>query len=287
MEKPFNFEIMKTPNLLSGTAKIINRGLTEIIGPSARFDTITTALLLKPPGGDLRAMIESLWRQMASNWVEAKCHTRGKQNWRWNPHRDTQRTEGEVFLERTFIRLCDDSWANQIPTSSGLNAAEEIVEEDRKPGEPDEDSSGKGEGQAGNIDLAHYDAPAKTLTLVELKETADNPVAAAFQITRYALALVLARHVNEKCPIITDERWIQAERADLRVFAANAFYDRTKGGSYDLGWFEGKLDEAVAEFGSRHKLAMSFAFRRYDRDALPRDQDALRDQLRTGKVYSL
>ena len=278
---------MKTPNLLSGTAEIINAGLTEILGQTARFDTISTALKLKPPGGDLRDIVKALWRQMASNWVEAKCHTRGKENWRWNQHRETQRIEGEVWLERTFIRLCSDSWANQIPTSSGLNAKDENVDEDRKPGEPDEDSSGGGEGQAGNMDLAHFDESAKTMTLVELKVTADNPVAAAFQITRYALALVLARHVHEKCPIITDSKWIYAECADLRVFAANAFYDREKGGSYDLDWFEGKLNDAVAEFGSRHSLKMSFAFRRYDLRALPGDEAALSNQLRTGRVYSL
>jgi hypothetical protein len=123
--------------------------------------------------------------------------------------------------------------------------------------------------------------------MVELKITADNPVAAAFQITRYALALVLARHVHTKCQLITDCKWIDAERADLRVFAANEFYDREKGAVYDLGWFESNLNEAVATFGSQHNLEMSFAFRRYDLSALPGDGDALREQLRTGKVYSL
>ena len=32
---------------------------------------------------------------------------------------------------------------------------------------------------------------------------------------------------------------------------------------------------------------MSFAFRRYDLDVLPGDEDALLEQLRTAKVYSL
>lgn len=278
---------MKTPNLLSGTARLINARLAQLIGPEARFDTIDTALKLKPPGGDLHEVINSLWRQMASNWVEAKCQIRSEENWRWNQHRETQRTAGEVWLERTFIRMCSDSWANQIPTSSGLNAKEESVEEDRKPGDPEEDSSGKGEGQAGNIDLAHFDKSAKTLMLVELKVMADNPVSAAFQITRYALALVLARHVHPKCPLITDQTWIDAKRADLRVFAANEFYDRVKGRRYDLDWFERALNDALAEFGSPHELQMNFAFRRYDRNALPSDEVALHDQLHTAKVYSL
>lgn len=279
---------MKAPNLLSGTARIINARLAQLIGPEARFDTIDTALKLKPPGGDLHEVINSLWRQIASNWVEAKCQTRGENNWRWNQHRETQRTAGEVWLERTFIRMCSDSWANQIPTSSGLNATDESVEEDRKPGGPEEDSSGKSEGQAGNIDLAHFDESAKTLTLVELKVMADNPVSAAFQITRYALALVLARHVHPKCPLITNETWIGAKRADLRVFAANEFYDRVKGPRrYDLDWFEKALNEAVSEFGLQHELQMSFAFRRYDLKALPSDGNTLREQLRVAKVYSL
>ena len=51
---------MKTPNLLSGTAQIINGRLTEILGQNARFDTFSTALKLKPPGGsqtrDLQVM---------------------------------------------------------------------------------------------------------------------------------------------------------------------------------------------------------------------------------------
>jgi len=278
---------MKSPNLLTGTAAIINQRLTEILGQAARFDTIGTALKLKPPGSGLSELIERLWRQMASNWVEAKCRTRGEENWRWTQHRETQRTKGEVWLERDFISFCSDSWANQIPTSSGLNASEEIVDEDRKPADSDEESGGSGEGQAGNIDLAHFDAPAKTLTLVELKVTADNPVAAAFQITRYALALVLARHVHPRCPFITDSRWVDAKKADLRVFAANEFYDRAKGGNYNLDWFEAKLNEAVAKFGVPHELNMSFAFRRYDLSALPGDEDALREQIRTRKVYSL
>lgn len=225
---------------------------------------------------------------MASNWIEAKCNMRSSdKNWRWDQHRLTQRTKGEVWLERKLVSLCSQSWANQIPTSSGLNAKEENIEDDRKPGTPDGDSSGNSEGQAGNIDLAHFDETAKTLMLVELKVTADNPVAAAFQITRYALALVLARHVHAKCPIITDRKWIDANRADLRVFGANAFYDRVKGGCYELDWFERKLNDAVVEFGSTHELEMSFAFRRYDLNALPNNEVALLDQLRTAKVYSL
>ena len=280
---------MKTPDLLSGTAEIINAKLTKILKHPARFDTIETALKLKRPGGDMDGIIDALWRQMASNWVEAKCQKRGTRNWRWDQHRDTQRTEGEVWLERYFIRLCNDSWANQIPTSSGLNASTEEIEDDRKPGGAADDSSGKGEGQAGNIDLAHYDAAAKRLTLVELKVSADNPVAAAFQIVRYAIALILARHIHAKLPIITDAklRWMTAERADLRVFAANSFYDREKGGSYDLDWFETELNKSVKEFGKQHELEMSFAFRRYDLNALPADKDSLLDQLRTAKVYSL
>ena len=78
-----------------------------------------------------------------------------------------------------------------------------------------------------------------------------------------------------------------AECADLRIFAAKAFYDRQKGESYDLDWFETELNKSVKEFGKQHELEMSFAFRRYDLNALPADEDSLLDQLRTAKVYSL
>lgn len=219
---------------------------------------------------------------MASNWIEAKCNTRGSKNWRWDQHRLTQRTKGEVWLERELISRCSSAWANQIPTSSGLNAVEEDVEDLRQPSDTVAAPDGRDEGQAGDIDLAHFDTSESTATLVELKLTADNPVYAAFQITRYALALVLARHVDEKCPMITHDNWRNAKRADLRVFAANEFYDPR----YKLDWFEQKLDEAVANFGSQHELKMSFAFRCYDRNALPSDETTLWNQISTAKVYS-
>ncbi len=82
--------------------------------------------------------------------------------------------------------------------------------------------------------------------------------------------------------MITHDNWRNAKRADLRVFAANEFYDPR----YKLDWFEQKLDEAVANFGSQHELKMSFAFRCYDRNALPSDETTLWNQISTAKVYS-
>lgn len=227
------------------TAKLCTKGSALALGRGDR------------PALDLERVVEAMWKQIATNWVEGGCQWRGNENWRWalRTNLDVKKTNPsrEVRLNRTLARALSrtpnkDRWANEIPTGSGL------VEE--------------GGTAPGGLDFAYHCSPDR-MVLIELKNNAntDNPVSAAFQVVIYALVLTLARLVHARLrslqtPITISDKWRLAKHADLRVIEPTSYYTRYP----KLGWFEDRLNTGIAAFGARQDIAMSFAFRRFDEE---------------------
>jgi hypothetical protein len=262
----------RTPSVDSDPAKpALHAGIKEILDASLgaerstiKLCTKTTALALGEsarPDLNLRLVVEKMWTQITANWVEAKCPWRGRENWRWELHKNLGRDNKrrEVSLNRRFAQMlcdCDERWANEIPTGSGL------VEPGAK--------------SPGGLDFAYCPAPGD-LCLIELKvERGENPVSAAFQIVIYALVLNLALHVHERlrpssnqAAITIAEQWRLAKHADLRVLAQEKYYHDYG----NLAWFEDQLNLAVSGFGERQGLPMTFAYSCFKEE--PTDEQAL------------
>ena len=234
--------------LLDGLEDLIDNALPAPKGYTSR----TTAIELnrrEQPFPDLTTLVEELWRQIVVNWVEGGCQSRGESNWRWELLTTGGESKGqaEVALQRTIARFIEsegqrERWSNETPTGSGL-------------------SEGAG-GDPGGLDLAHKDDDGGVV-LIELKIASNTPISAAFQVVQYGLLLTLARLVSkqEQIKIVTDEVWLNAKHAHLRVLAPASFYSRFLG----LQWFEERLDAAVGDFGDAHGLPMSFGFREFDK----------------------
>lgn len=203
---------------------------------------------LKRP--ELDFLIEDMWKQVVTNWVEGGCRWSGSKNWCWRRsdtlnHEESRGDHDEVSLNRRLVRALTspDYWSNETPTGSGMG------KEGREPG---------------GLDLAHFTG-SDHVTLVELKTKDSNPMSAAFQVVGYGLFLVLARLTHERLvnkpgPIKIAEQWARAKSADLRVLARTTFYK-----SYlTLGWFEAGLNEAIANFGKKRGLEMTFRFCEFD-----------------------
>jgi hypothetical protein len=199
---------------------------------------------------DFVILVEDIWKQIVTNWVEGECQWRGEHNWRWSLCKDVpgETTCAEATLNRTLAKTLHAAhdhlfWANEIPTGSGLAV------EGREPG---------------ILDFAHFAAPDR-VAMIELKIGTDNPVAAAFQLLIYGLFLQLARLAHRRLihkattnPVA--EPWLQAKHIDLRIVAPTVFYAEYR----SLRWFEDRLNAGIAAFGARQRLEMNFAFRRFD-----------------------
>lgn len=212
------------------------------------YTSKTTAIKLnrhEQPFPDLTTLIKDLWKQLAVNWVEGRCQSRGKFNWRWQlrPEGGKGENQPEVALQRRIARFIEkaglrERWSNETPTGSGLSEG--------------------ASGDPGGLDLAHRDGDGGVI-LIELKVASNTPVSAAFQIVQYGLVLTLARLVDDTVKFIVNDAWRRAKSAQLLVLAPHSFYSNYLG----MGWFEKRLDAAVREFGSAHDLPMRFAFREF------------------------
>ena len=246
--------------LRDGLDDLIKTALNPL-GCNDGYGSTTTARRInrrEPPIPDLKRLVNELWRQIAVNWVEDGCQSRGSFNWRWELRTTggEKNRKSEVGLQRKIARLIDEAgraghWSSETPTASGLSKSDS--------------------GNPGGLDLARKYGD-ECVDLIELKVVSEKgssytPIAAAFQIVEYGLMLTLARLVNDKVPIIVDDDvvWKSLKlRARLLVFAPHEFYSPYLG----LRLFEEELDAAVGNFGDAHGLPMSFAFRSFDRDSL-------------------
>ena len=127
---------------------------------------------------DSQAFINSLYEIICRNWERSRQHYEkppSQENWRQTRHPDfaPNNSSSEVTLERTLIQAMEETWINQVPTSSGL--------------------TGPYYDKARNIDLVH-DLGRGVWEFVELKVNSDTPLYRCHgQILLYGLLFVFAQ----------------------------------------------------------------------------------------------
>ena len=113
----------------------------------------------------------------------------------------------ETLLEKAVAMLAGNGhlpgWFNQCPAASGIC-----------------DSS---RNRRSNIDLVHWDAVDRRLSLVELKWGSDTPSEAVRQILRYGAAYLFCRTHRDRLPV-GERRAMSATHVELRVAAPVQFY---------------------------------------------------------------
>jgi hypothetical protein len=245
-------------NIVQGVDELITKHLNRVTGGKEDYRRLTTLKEIAAAKDSLQLpeLLETLWAQIESNWRNGGSLPGGNENWRFEGklQLDTENNESEeTCLEKGLaIALPRSSWANQIPTSSGLIS-------------PASDKKR-------NIDMAYKNA-AGELTLIELKapklnaESQQTPVLAAFELVQNAMLLCLARAhrtgpsaINMKDPDV----WETAQSVALRVVAPERFYPR----EWPLHRFEAELNEAISGFKKPNSPQMSFAFRVFDLSAI-------------------
>jgi hypothetical protein len=191
-------------------------------------------------------------------------------NWCWDANSAYSRENRslETMVEREIIRLTQTlgTWANQIPTDSGI---------------------GEGSSKSGHIDLGHR-CTDRGFELIELKIASNKPAEAAFQIARYGLAYELFRRDSglERNSGGMTKKLFAAQSIHLRVLAPSRYYC----GAGDLVALESALCEGFDYMLEEERWNMDFAFLQFPNWFRP--DGNLRDTLERaligrGPLYSI
>lgn len=263
-------------SLTEGIKKLLDKELNA--GPS-EYERCSIGTAKSLGKGDrpllnLEELVEAMWKQIVTNWVERGCQWRGEENWNWVLHTDLDELNNksnEVVLNRKLAKALNLSlnkhlWANEVATGSGLMS--------------------QGDSETGGLDFA-YQRQHDSVVLIELKNNkrTDNPVSAAFQIVIYALVFNLARLVYLrliplKGQIKISGEWKAAKVLSLQVVAPASYYKNYG----DLEWFEKRLNAGVAAYGRRQGLTMSFGFRCFEDE--PTDEPSFLEALESKVVWN-
>jgi hypothetical protein len=142
----------------------------------------------------------------------------------------------ETLFEKELVKLDQScTWANQIPTSSGLMKGYR----DKKR----------------NIDLGHR-VDASWFELIELKITDKTPLYAAFQILTYGLLYLFYKENFSVKP--HNVLLLGAAKIELKVVAPEEYYQ-----DYRLRWLESCLDDGIRKHCTGRTTQMSFSFERF------------------------
>jgi hypothetical protein len=197
---------------------------------------------MSAPVLDIAALLRAMVGQIEANWAASPRRRDGKrpspQNWRFRPMLTIaeHNQSPEKTLEKAIVTTAPDtSWANQVPTASGLYQAHR----DRHR----------------NIDLVRRRGPG-TYDFIELKVGSNTPTYAALEVLQYAALYSFARrHYSEHER--AQHELLQADTIHLRVLAPAAYY-RTE----PVADLDRSINQGLAAFGTAEALAwtMDFAF---------------------------
>jgi hypothetical protein len=185
---------------------------------------------------DLVQLFEKLSSIIRQHWNDRPVK---RSNWRWRTdYRKCSDKRAEVWLERAiFFQLRDLNWTYQVPTCSGLLR--------------------DGDGRRRSIDLVHRLSPSD-FEFIELKNDANNPFSAAFELLLYAALYLFTRSLgDEHLPHCTEPEYdlLLANHIDLQVLAPQRYYRGCR-----LVQFEKTLDRATRDFSECNKLGVTMTF---------------------------
>ena len=197
---------------------------------------------MSAPVLDIATLLRAMVGQIEANWAASPRRLDGRrpspQNWRFRamPGIAAHNQSPEKTLEKAIVNTAPDaSWANQVPTASGLYQAHR----DRHR----------------NIDLVRRRGPG-TYDFIELKVGSDTPAYAALEVVQYAALYTFARrHYTDHER--AQHELLQAHTIHLRVLAPIPFY-----GKEPVAALERSISQGLAAFCAAEALAwqMDFAF---------------------------
>ena len=245
---------MPKPRSLDGCDNIIDRwlGLRQIgQPPQYQHDEHCQFLSESPPSHvDGVNLISNLLDQIERNWkASRKTRTRepSRENWRFTkvPIR-TAKNRPEVTLERRIVQsITDETWANQIPTCSGL--VDSYTDKRRA------------------IDLAHRKTNLAEFLELKLDWGSGTPLFAAFEILGYGLLYYFSRcHMQELGYSVEQKPLLGANEVRLIVLAPSSYYE-----SANFGWLETALDQGLSALmpkSGTDRPRMSFRFEMFPRE---------------------
>jgi hypothetical protein len=201
---------------------------------------------------------------------EAQRRKPSNKNWCWRKNESYDTKSPEVRLERNLIKRLDTTWANQVPTSSGL--VDEHLDKTR------------------NIDLVHW-CEDGWYEFIELKVESNTPLFAAMEILQYGTLYIFSRDHRDELRYRPHENpLLWGKGVHLRVLAPDDYYKYKDRGNqhlttYELEWLEGKINEGLHAFLAEPKrdFDMTFSFERFTSQ-----EDLLKDPLNNRKpVYPI
>jgi hypothetical protein len=190
-----------------------------------------------PPGFDSASLIAEMLERMKANRAVGAVRTPSAENWRFNQQLRlaAHNHSPETTLEKTIAGVMDDTWANQVPTASGLV-----------------DSVS---GRRRSIDLVHRIARGE-FEFIELKVWSNTPLHAAMELMEYAVLYLFAR-LNVDARPTQKQELLEASVVHLRVLAPAAYY-----GNFCFDWLEEELTKGLTACITKNALdlAMDFTF---------------------------
>lgn len=235
-----------TPRILDGVDDIVNLFLElKKVSKSAHYKHKKACQYLSkksPKKLNGKKLFQMMCDQIARNWDRSKgTHNTqpSKENWRFTKNQSPKNNKKspEVGLERNIIKIPDERWANQVPTSSGLVGPR--VDKRRA------------------IDLV-FKRKKLEFEFIELKINANQPLFAAIEIIGYGMIYHFTRnHLNDLGYSNSDKEILKAKHIHLKVLAPRDYYE-----PYDMRWLEEMLGRGLMEFHSSKEWKMDFRFER-------------------------
>ena len=245
-------------SITHGFRCIKNARLGLSAGKSFKHKKILIRLCEDQPSLDGAGLADDLLTKIKDNWHagrEVVKRLRSRENWRFEPTphgASKHNTSAEVTFERAVVAAPGNTWANQVPTSSGLmdghydkRRAIDLVEQPRL-------------GEFEFIELKLRE---------DGKRYEETPLYAALEILDYGALYVFSRQEASALGYSADSNEIlEADRIGLRVLAPRPFYEFRKRGSgsrpFRLEWLQRTMQGAASRLGDQvgEGFIMDFRF---------------------------
>jgi len=252
-------------SILDGIYRIIDQffEVTHIGTRAPHYANKAACLTLSdnPPDGlNGFELVERIFRRIEANWDNSPRRGKppSKENWRHEPSTKKEAKRLEVRLERAIVKLEEEAWANQVPTSSGLMGAH--LDKTR------------------NIDLVR-DCDNGRYKFVELKVNSNTPLFAAMEILGYGLIYLFSRLYRNP----SDKKMLDAKSIHLKVLAPYEYYyyiTKTPvrhDEKYQLAWLEDLINDGLGTFLDGFGVSMDFKFEAFPPDFPCRRTDIFPD----------
>ena len=194
------------------------------------------------PGINLPEAIEQMYRRIESNWGRAAPNGKGE-NWRWARQETiSERNNGpEIRFARAVANFADNTWANHIPTASGLSLIGGSFSRERSRA----------------VDLGHLDGSRHELIELKLGQKCQSAVFAAFEIMISGLLYIFSHHHSQAYKYDPTRQYIRSSVIELIALCPPHCY-----AAGNFQWLKDDINHGI-HLVTRYaasELSMRFAF---------------------------